>query len=147
STAAPRVEGEPSFDAVGEVPALPQLGAEIRDREVAVNISGSGHGPEYSTPRSVVSPDLSMNSDDSAHVQPRRNRFTRFPSGPLLAITIVLLKLKALVFVAFDYLRAYAVNPFEGFGLGQFAIAGGSMALSIAAYAVFLRAYPFALIL
>src|SRR5262249_17475730 len=96
---------------------------------------------------SVVSPDLSMNSDDSAHVQPRRNRFTRFLSGTLLAITIVLLKLKALVFVAFDYLRAYAVNPFEGFGLGQFAIAGGSMALSIAAYAVFLRAYPFALIL
>ena len=76
-----------------------------------------------------------------------RNRFTKFLSGTLLALTIVLLKLKALVFVAFDYLRTYAVNPFEGFGVGQFAVAGGSMALSIAAYAIFLRQYPFALIL
>src|SRR5437764_811122 len=59
--AAPRVEREPPFDAVGEVAALPQLGAEIRDRKAAV--------------------------------------------------------------------------------------AGGSMALSIAAYAIFLRQYPFALIL
>jgi Zn-dependent protease len=75
-----------------------------------------------------------------------RNRFTRFLSGTLLALTLILVKLKALVFVAFDYLRAYAVNPFEGFGAGQFAIAGGSMALSIAAYAVVFRKYPFALV-
>jgi Zn-dependent protease len=79
--------------------------------------------------------------------QPSRNRFAKFLSGTLLAITVVLLKLKALVFVAFDYLRAYVVNPFEGFGAGQFAIAGGSMALSIAAYAVYLHKYPFALVL
>src|SRR5207302_6405677 len=65
----------------------------------------------------------------------RRNRFTKFLSGTAFALTVLLLKLKALVFIAFDYLRGYAVNPFEGFGLGQFAIAGGSMALSIAAYA------------
>jgi Zn-dependent protease len=71
-----------------------------------------------------------MDSEQSKH-----SRFTKFLSGTALAITVLLLKLKALVFVAFDYLRAYAVNPFEGFGLGQFAIAGGSMALSIAAYA------------
>jgi len=77
----------------------------------------------------------------------QRSRLTKFLSGTALAITVVLLKLKALVFIAFDYIRSYAVNPFEGFGAGQFAIAGGSMALSIAAYAVFLREYPFALIL
>ncbi|HKO01498.1 MAG TPA: site-2 protease family protein [Thermoanaerobaculia bacterium] len=42
---------------------------------------------------------------------------------------------KAIAFVAFDYMRGLAVNPFEGFGLTQFAVAGASMALSIAAYA------------
>jgi Zn-dependent protease len=84
-----------------------------------------------------------MDSEQSV----QRSRLTKFLSGTALAITVVLLKLKALVFIAFDYVRSYAVNPFEGFGAGQFAIAGGSMALSIAAYAVFLREYPFALIL
>lgn len=84
-----------------------------------------------------------MDSEQSV----QRSRLTKFLSGTALAITVVLLKLKALVFIAFDYIRSYAVNPFEGFGAGQFAIAGGSMALSIAAYAVFLREYPFALIL
>ena len=133
---APGIEREPSLDTVGEVPALPELSAEIVDLR-------SGHGPEYSTGRGVVSSTVSMDSAQSAH----RSRLTKFLSGTLLAITVVLLKLKALVFVAFDYLRGYAVNPFEGFGAGQFAIAGGSMALSIAAYAVFLRQYPFALIL
>jgi len=83
-----------------------------------------------------------MNSDDS----PRRNRFAKFLSGTLFALTIVLVKLKALVFVAYDYLRVYAVNPFEGFGAAQFALAGGSMAVSLATYAIIFRAYPFALI-
>ena len=75
------------------------------------------------------------------------SRFSKFLSGTLLALTVLLVKLKALVFIAFDYLRTYAVNPFEGFGAGQFAVAGGSMAVSIAAYAIFLRQYPFALII
>lgn len=66
---------------------------------------------------------------------PRRNPFSRVLSGVLLAVGVVLLKLKATVFVAIDYMRGLAVNPFEGFGLTQFAVAGASMALSIAAYA------------
>lgn len=64
-----------------------------------------------------------------------RHPFAKFLSGAALTLTIVLLKLKAVVFVAIDYLRSYAVNPFEGFGITQFAVAGASMALSIAAYA------------
>lgn len=64
-----------------------------------------------------------------------RHPLVKFLSGTALTLTVVLLKLKAVVFVAFDYLRTYAVNPFEGFGITQFAVAGGSMALSIAAYA------------
>src|SRR5205814_3218218 len=96
----------------------------------------------------VVGGDENHDPPPTTNHEPRpRSRLTKFLSGTALALTVLLLKLKALVFVAFDYLRSYAVNPFEGFGAGQFAIAGGSMALSIAAYAVFLREYPFALIL
>src|SRR5262245_47875936 len=80
---APRVESEPSLDAVGEVAALPQLSAEIVDR-------GARHGAEYSTGSGVVSPVLSMNSDDSG----RRKPITKFVSGVLFTLTILLLKLK-----------------------------------------------------
>lgn len=66
---------------------------------------------------------------------PKRGAFNRILSGALLGIGIILLKMKAVVFVAWDSLRSLAVNPFEGFGLTQFAVAGASMALSIAAYA------------
>ena len=65
----------------------------------------------------------------------KRSAFTKLASGFLIAVTIILLKLKAVIFVAWEYMRSLAVNPFEGFGLTQFAVAGASMALSIAAYA------------
>jgi Zn-dependent protease len=51
------------------------------------------------------------------------------------ALLIAFGMMKAIVFVAVDTMRGLAVNPFEGFGLTQFAVAGASMALSIAAYA------------
>ena len=35
----------------------------------------------------------------------------------------------------FDYLRNFAVNPFEGFGAVQYGVAGGSMLVSVIAYA------------
>jgi len=62
---------------------------------------------------------------------PKRHPLAKFLSGAAITIGFVLLKLKALVFVVYDFFRGYAVNPFEGFGLTQFAVAGGSMALSI----------------
>jgi len=100
--------------------------------------------------QSVASGQLPVASDSgqpaTGNRQPPHGRFPKFFSATLLGLTLLLVKLKALVFIAFDYLRTYAVNPFEGFGAGQFAVAGGSMALSIAAYAIFLRQYPFALI-
>lgn len=68
-------------------------------------------------------------------VRSSRHPLAKFLSGTALTLTVVLLKLKAVVFVALDYLRSYAVNPFEGFGITQFAVAGASMGLSIAAYA------------
>jgi Zn-dependent protease len=65
---------------------------------------------------------------------PRRRPFARFFSGFLLAAGVIALKVKALAFVIFDYLRGFAVNPFEGFGAVQYAVAGGSMLVSIIAY-------------
>lgn len=78
---------------------------------------------------------MESTTSQPSEVQPKRGAFTRVGSGLLLALGVVLLKLKAVLFVAFDYMRGLAVNPFEGFGLTQFAVAGASMALSIAAYA------------
>ncbi len=63
--------------------------------------------------------------------QRKRGIFTRLLAALVIAVGMV----KAIFFVAFDYMRGLAVNPFEGFGLTQFAVAGASMALSIAAYA------------
>jgi Zn-dependent protease len=66
---------------------------------------------------------------------PRRHPFAKFFSGAAITIAFVLIKLKALVLVVFDFFRGYAVNPFEGFGLVQFSVAGVSMGLSIWAMA------------
>src|SRR5256712_14119040 len=63
--------------------------------------------------------------------QRKRGIFTRLLAALVIAAGMV----KAIAFVAVDYMRGLAVNPFEGFGLTQFAVAGASMALSIAAYA------------
>src|SRR5712691_8216189 len=63
--------------------------------------------------------------------QRKRGIFTRLLAALVIAVGMV----KAILFVAVDYMRGLAVNPFEGFGLTQFAVAGASMALSIAAYA------------
>ncbi len=84
-----------------------------------------------------------MNSDDSPR---RKNRLAKLLSGSLLLLTLALVKLKAFVFVAYEYLRSLFVNPFEGFGAAQLAVAGGSMALSLATYAIIFREYPFALV-
>jgi len=135
---------EPPLDGVGEVASLPQIAPQIVDGR-------HRHGAEYSTRPGVLSPDSSMDSgaatpdnavdqkafsaqpDDRA---PKRHPFAKFFSGAAITIAFVLLKLKALVFVVFDFFRGYAVNPFEGFGLMQFSVAGVSMGLSIWAMAL-----------
>src|SRR6266566_8422201 len=73
---------------------------------------------------------------------PKRGIFARLLAALVIGVSMV----KAFLFLAFDYLRGLAVNPFEGFGLTQFAVAGGSMALSMAAYAIVFREYPLALV-
>lgn len=69
--------------------------------------------------------------------RPRRNVFARVFSASLLALGVIALKLK-------EFVVGLAVNPFEGFGLTQFAVAGGTMAVSIAAYAT---KYPLPLVI
>lgn len=62
----------------------------------------------------------------------RRGLLARLFAALLLAAGAI----KALIFFLLEAMRGLAVNPFEGFGVTQFAVAGASMALSIAAYAM-----------
>ena len=74
-----------------------------------------------------------MESMSESPVEPRK----RGLMARLFAVLVIAAGMvKAIAFIVFDYMRGLAVNPFEGFGLTQFAVAGASMALSIAAYAM-----------
>ena len=56
-------------------------------------------------------------------------------SALLLFLGITAVKLKAVLLLGFEKIRLLLVNPFEGFGTIQYAIAGGSFLVTIAAYA------------
>src|SRR5581483_1485367 len=71
-------------------------------------------------------------TSESSQAPGRRGFFARIFAALILLAGMV----KAFAFLALDYARGLAVNPFEGFGATQFAVAGVSMALSIAAYAI-----------
>ena len=90
-------------------------------------------------------PELEPGFRDYEPIQPEPGwkAITRKIWAPIVAVGaflakfgVVLLKLKGLLIVVVDAIRGLAVNPFEGFGLPQFAVAGASMAVSIAAYAI-----------
>ncbi len=72
---------------------------------------------------------------ESMSVTPETQQKRGILARLLAALVIGVGMVKAFLFLAVDYMRGLAVNPFEGFGLTQFAVAGASMALSIAAYA------------
>lgn len=67
---------------------------------------------------------------------PPKSRFPRILSGLLLTLGVIALKLKAFLFLFVERGRQFMVNPFEGFGAMQYAVAGGSMLVTIVAYAV-----------
>lgn len=71
---------------------------------------------------------------DSPSSSSRRRGFTKFLSGLLLLLGVAALKAKGLFLLLFEKVRILFVNPFEGFGGLQYAIAGGSFAVTIAAY-------------
>lgn len=73
--------------------------------------------------------------DSDAPAAAKRRTLPKVLSGFLVMLGVVLLKLKALVFLAFENFRLLLVNPLEGFGAAQYAVAGASMALSVFAYA------------
>lgn len=68
-----------------------------------------------------------------------RRYFVRFFSAIVLAGGVIALKLKTAVYYFVEQVRALLVNPFEGFGATQYAVAGGSMLVTIAAYATRFR--------
>ncbi len=65
----------------------------------------------------------------------RKKTWRRVISGVLVTLLLAALKLKALLLLIFTKFKALFVNPFEGFGLAQFAMTGGSMLVSLWAYA------------
>lgn len=84
-----------------------------------------------------------MAQDPSGLQPPSKGSVGKFLTGTLLVIGLVLLKLKGVLFLIFAKFKVFAVNPFEGFGVAQFAMAGGSMIVTIFAYA-FQMGLPFA---
>ena len=65
---------------------------------------------------------------------PRRRTLPKFLSGLILLLGVTALKAKAFLLIFFEKLRILWVNPFEGFGTVQYAVAGGSFIITIAAY-------------
>ncbi|MBK5260581.1 MAG: site-2 protease family protein [Thermoanaerobaculia bacterium] len=67
--------------------------------------------------------------------QSKRRTGGKALSGLLIFAGLAALKLKGFALLFFEKLRVFFVNPFEGFGALQYAIAGGSMLVTVAAYA------------
>ena len=65
---------------------------------------------------------------------PRRRTFPKVLSGVVVLLTIFALKAKSLVILVAEKIRLLFVNPFEGFGVAQYAVAGGSFVVTIVAY-------------
>jgi Zn-dependent protease len=69
-----------------------------------------------------------------AQREPKRS-LPKFLSGAVILAGLIALKLKAVILLLAERGRMLWVNPFEGFGAAQYAIAGGSMLVTVAAYA------------
>lgn len=70
----------------------------------------------------------------SSPAAPRR-ALPKLLSGLLLLVGVWALKAKGLLILFVEKVRLLFVNPFEGFGTVQYAVAGGSFVVTIAAYA------------
>lgn len=69
----------------------------------------------------------------------RRRILPRALSALLLLVGLAALKLKGVLLLVLERARTLFVNPFEGFGAAQYAVAGGSMIVTVAAYATKFR--------
>ncbi|HXI11402.1 MAG TPA: site-2 protease family protein [Thermoanaerobaculia bacterium] len=66
---------------------------------------------------------------------PVRRKLWKVVSASLLGAGLLFLKLKTVIFLLFAKFKVLMVNPLEGFGAAQLAISGGSMVVTIGAYA------------
>lgn len=73
--------------------------------------------------------------DQAAPQETRSPRRWGWLTGSVILLTFVLLKFKGLLFLVGTKSRPLVANPFEGFSVGQLLMAGGSMLVSLAAYA------------
>jgi Zn-dependent protease len=64
----------------------------------------------------------------------RRRTLPKILSGLILLLGVGALKAKGLLILLIEKLRPFFVNPFEGFGAMQYAVAGGSFVVTIVAY-------------
>ncbi len=63
-----------------------------------------------------------------------RRSLPRLLSGLVLLLGVIALKTKGALLLFFEKFRVLLVNPFEGFGAMQYAVAAGSFLVTIAAY-------------
>lgn len=70
---------------------------------------------------------------------PAKRPLGRILSGLVLLLGLAAFRLKAVWLVLFEKIRIFFVNPFEGFGAMQYAVAGGSMLVTVLAYATEFR--------
>jgi Zn-dependent protease len=63
-----------------------------------------------------------------------RRSLPKLLSGLILLVGVWALKAKGVFLLLFEKVRVFFVNPFEGFGAIQYAVAGGSFAVTVAAY-------------
>jgi Zn-dependent protease len=89
-------------------------------------------------------PDGVVSLDETGSSSARTRRMLRVAWGGMIALGLLAVKLKTLVVFSFAKFKALLVNPFEGFGVSQMAMTGGSMLVSIAAYAWQLK-FPLAI--
>ena len=62
-------------------------------------------------------------------------KLRKWLSGLIIVGGLAALKAKAVIILLIEKIRVFFVNPFEGFSAMQYAVAGGSFAVTIAAYA------------
>jgi Zn-dependent protease len=73
-----------------------------------------------------------------------RRSLPKILSGLILVLGVIALKAKAFLLLFFEKVRLLFVNPFEGFGAMQYAVAGGSFVVTIVAYTT---QFPLAVVL
>jgi Zn-dependent protease len=64
-----------------------------------------------------------------------RATLRKWLSGLIILVGVTALKAKAFLILLVEKVRVFIVNPFEGFSAMQYAVAGGSFVVTIAAYA------------